>query len=148
MLGVWLFRFGGRCLFDFGASNVIGSVFSNVSKVGAASFTCSTLAENFGKVICEVFDRMPIISAKLSVRVTGADKAGKVGASSISEIGPRGLWGAQLLRKRAPLRFLRSAFQTPLRFLKLRRVQIFIGAGIKFQSTLESPPVEASFLHF
>ena len=39
----------------------------------------------------EVFDRMPIISAKLSVRVTGADKAGEVGASSISEIGPRGL---------------------------------------------------------
>ena len=103
--------------------------------VEAASFTCSTLAENFGKVICgthelllrvgsgclnskihvlstspEVFDRMPIISVTLSVRVTGADKAGKVGASSISEIGPRGLWGAQLLRKRAPLRFLRSAF--------------------------------------
>ncbi|KAM2878176.1 hypothetical protein FF1_013805 [Malus domestica] len=168
MLGVWLSRFGGRCLFDFGASNLVGSVFSNSTLprstevdtqglsnypavsdvVGAASFTCSTLAENFGKVICEVFDRMPIISAKLSVRVTGADKAGKVGASSISEIGPRGLWGAQLLRKRAPLRFLRSTFVAPLRFLKLRRVQIFIGAGIKFQSTLESPPVEASFLHF
>ncbi|KAM1290338.1 hypothetical protein ACFX14_017597 [Malus domestica] len=77
MLGVWLSRFGGRCLFDFGASNLIGSVFSNSDVVGAASFTCSTLAENFGKVICEVFDRMPIISAKLSVRVTGADKAGK-----------------------------------------------------------------------
>ncbi|KAM2135380.1 hypothetical protein ACFX1R_005276 [Malus domestica] len=168
MLGVWLSRFGGRCLFDFGASNLVGSVFSNSTLprstevdtqglsnypavsdvVGAASFTCSTLAENFGKVFCEVFDRMPIISAKLSVRVTGADKAGKVGASSISEIGPRGLWGAQLLRKRAPLRFLRSAFVALLRFLKLRRVQIFIGAGIKFQSTLESPPVEASFLHF
>ncbi|KAM1901888.1 hypothetical protein ACFX14_030661 [Malus domestica] len=187
MLGVWLSRFGGRCLFDFGASNLVGSVFSNScwesgsrdseddassileqaillgvfsrisgtvplplwsDVVGAASFTCSTLAENFGKVICEVFDRMPIISAKLSVRVTGADKAEKVGASSISEIGPRGLWGAQLLRKRAPLRFLRSAFVAPLRFLKLRRVQIFIGAGIKFQSTLESPTVEASFLHF
>ncbi|KAM2009715.1 hypothetical protein ACFXTH_004151 [Malus domestica] len=187
MLGVWLSRFGGRCLFDFGASNLVGSVFSNScwesgsrdsedgassileqaillgvfsrisgtvplplwsDVVGAASFTCSTLAENFGKVFCEVFDRMPIISAKLSVRVTGADKAGKVGASSISEIGPRGLWGAQLLRKRAPLRFLRSAFVALLRFLKLRRVQIFIGAGIKFQSTLESPPVEASFLHF
>ncbi|KAM1311125.1 hypothetical protein ACFX2H_007602 [Malus domestica] len=59
--------------------------------VGAASFTCSTLAENFGKVICEVFDKMPIISAKLSVCVTGAVKAGKVGASSISEIGLRGL---------------------------------------------------------
>ncbi|KAM2160878.1 hypothetical protein ACFX1Q_043927 [Malus domestica] len=71
MLGEWLSRFGGRCLFDFGASNLVGSVFSNVSK--------------------EVFDRMPIISAKLSVRVTGADKAGKVDASSISEIGPRGL---------------------------------------------------------
>ncbi|KAM2133463.1 hypothetical protein COP2_002742 [Malus domestica] len=109
MLGVWLSRFGGR-LFDFGASNLVGSVFSNSDVVRAASFTCSTLAENFGKVFCEVFDRMPIISAKLSVRVTGADKAGKVGASSISEIGPRGLWGAQLLRKRAPLRFLRSAF--------------------------------------
>ncbi|KAM1500313.1 hypothetical protein ACFX10_022899 [Malus domestica] len=130
MLGEWLSRFRGRCLFDFGASNLVGSVFSNSGVVGAASFTCSTLAENFGKVIC------------------GADKAGKVGASSISEIGPRGLWGAQLLRKRAPLRFLRSAFVAPLRFLKLRRVQIFIGAGIKFQSTLESPPVEASFLHF
>ncbi|KAM1171267.1 hypothetical protein ACFX2J_021438 [Malus domestica] len=187
MLGVWLSRFGRRCLFDFGASNLVGSVFSNScwesgsrdsedgassileqaillgvfsrisgtvplplwsDVVGAASFTCSTLAENFGKVICEVFDRMPIISAKLSVRVTGADKAGKVGASSIFEIGPRDLWGAQLLRKRAPLRFLRSAFVASLRFLKLRRVQIFIGAGIKFQSTLESPPVEASFLHF
>ncbi|KAM2054428.1 hypothetical protein ACFX1T_003953 [Malus domestica] len=99
MLGVWLSRFGGRCLFDFGASNLVGSVFSNSTLpqgtesdvVGAASFTCSTLAENFGKVICEVFDRIPIISTKLSVRVTGADKAGKVGASSISEIGPRGL---------------------------------------------------------
>ncbi|KAM2093527.1 hypothetical protein ACFX1R_017593 [Malus domestica] len=133
MLGVWLSRFGGRCLFDFGASNLVGSVFSNscwesgsrdseddassileqaillvvfsrvsgtvplplwiliCDVVGAASFTCSILAENFGKVICEVFDRMPIISAKLSVRVTGTDKAGKVGASSISEIGPRGL---------------------------------------------------------
>ncbi|KAM1453772.1 hypothetical protein ACFXTO_003360 [Malus domestica] len=98
MLGVWLSRFGGRCLFDFGASNLVGSVFSNSDVVGAASFTCSTLVENFGKVICgtnelllrvgKVFDRMPIISAKLSVRVTGADKAGKVGAFSISEIGP------------------------------------------------------------
>ena len=126
--------------------------------VGAASFTCSTLAENFGKVICgthelllrvgsgwlnskihvfstspEVFDRMPIISAKLSVRVTGADKAGKgwksrclfdfwdrpswslgsptfekASASSIFEIGLRGFWAAQLLRKQTPLRFLRS----------------------------------------
>ncbi|KAM1749507.1 hypothetical protein ACFX12_010368 [Malus domestica] len=32
MLGVWLSRFGGRCLFDFGASNLVGSVFSNVRK--------------------------------------------------------------------------------------------------------------------
>ncbi|CAN6708059.1 unnamed protein product [Malus baccata var. baccata] len=116
MLGVWLSRFGGRRLFDFGAISLVGGVFSNSDVVGAASFTCSTLAEDFGKVIfgthelllrvgsgClgskihlfstspEVFDRIPIISAKLSVRVTGADKAGKVGASSISEIGPRGL---------------------------------------------------------
>ncbi|KAM2218267.1 hypothetical protein ACFX1S_017767 [Malus domestica] len=52
MLGVWLSRFGGRCLFDFGASNLVGSVVSNSDVVGAASFTCSTLAENFGKVIC------------------------------------------------------------------------------------------------
>ena len=39
----------------------------------------------------EIFDIMPIIFAKLSVHVTGADKAVKAGASSISEIGPRGL---------------------------------------------------------
>ncbi|CAN6577276.1 unnamed protein product [Malus baccata var. baccata] len=98
MLGVWLSRFGGQCLFDFGASNLVGSVFSNSDVVGAASFTCSTLAENFGKVICgthelllRVGSGMPIISAKLSVHVTGADKAGKVGASSIFEIDPRGL---------------------------------------------------------
>ena len=58
----------------------------------------------------EIFDRLPVIFAKLIVHVTGADEAAKAGASSISEIGPRGLWGAQLLRKRAPLRFLRSAF--------------------------------------
>ncbi|RXI00962.1 hypothetical protein DVH24_001196 [Malus domestica] len=111
MLRVWLSRFEGRCLFDFGASNLVGSVFSNVSKgwacllvylatkhrvlflcysftflgqsdvVGAASFTCSTLAENFGKVICGTHE--------LLLRVTDADKARKVGASSISEIGPR-----------------------------------------------------------
>ncbi|KAM1234368.1 hypothetical protein ACFX2J_003961 [Malus domestica] len=91
MLGVWLSRFGGRCLFDFGASNLVGSVFSNSTLpqgtesdvVGAASFTCSTLAENFGKVICGTHE--------LLLRVGSADKAGKVGASSISEIGPRGL---------------------------------------------------------
>ncbi|KAM3016081.1 hypothetical protein FF2_000141 [Malus domestica] len=120
MLGVWLSRFGGRCLFDFGVSNLVGSVFSDVSKGWAcllvylapkhggwhtgtfqlsSSERCSgscklhvlNFGRDFGKVICEVFDRMPIISAKLSVRVTGADKAKKVGASSISEIGPRGL---------------------------------------------------------
>ncbi|KAM1794014.1 hypothetical protein ACFX11_034541 [Malus domestica] len=88
MLGVWLSRFGGRCLFDFGASNLVGSVFSNWELQASR---VSTLSENFGKVICEIFDRMPVISAKLSVRVTGADKVEKVGASSISEIGPRGL---------------------------------------------------------
>ncbi|KAM2522669.1 hypothetical protein PS1_029591 [Malus domestica] len=32
MLGVWLSRFGWWCLFDFGASNLVRSVFSNVSK--------------------------------------------------------------------------------------------------------------------
>ncbi|KAM2601428.1 hypothetical protein TB1_038951 [Malus domestica] len=62
-----------------------------VTGADKAGKVVSTLSENFGKVICEIFDRMPIISAKLSVRVTGADKAGKVGASLISEIGPRGL---------------------------------------------------------
>ncbi|KAM1412312.1 hypothetical protein ACFX1Q_025617 [Malus domestica] len=71
MLGVWLSRFGRRCLFDLETSNLVGSVFSNVSK--------------------EIFDRMTVISAKLSVHVTGADKAEKTSASSISEIGPRGL---------------------------------------------------------
>ncbi|KAM2562654.1 hypothetical protein TB2_011165 [Malus domestica] len=81
MLRVWLSRFGGRCLFDFGASNLVGSVFSNSDVVGAASFTCSTLAENFGKVICGTHE--------LLLRVESADKARKVGASSISEIGPR-----------------------------------------------------------
>ncbi|KAM2288962.1 hypothetical protein ACFXTI_029778 [Malus domestica] len=29
MLGVWLSRFGERCLFDLEASNLVGSVFSN-----------------------------------------------------------------------------------------------------------------------
>ncbi|KAM1324983.1 hypothetical protein ACFX2H_045759 [Malus domestica] len=58
---------------------------------GSCKLHVLNFGQNFGKVICEVFDRMPIISAKLSVRVTGADKAGIVGASSISEIGPRGL---------------------------------------------------------
>ncbi|KAM1618093.1 hypothetical protein ACFX1R_018292 [Malus domestica] len=79
MLGVWLSRFGGQCLFDFGASNLVGSVFSNSDVVGAASFTCL----NFGKVICG--------TDELLLRVGSADKAGKVGAFSISEIGPRGL---------------------------------------------------------
>ncbi|KAM1392140.1 hypothetical protein ACFX2I_019759 [Malus domestica] len=85
MLGVWLSRFGGRCLFDFGASNLVGSVFSNVGK-GWACLLVYLATEHR-----EIFDRMPVISAKLSVRVTGADKAEKVGASSISNIGPRGL---------------------------------------------------------
>ncbi|KAM0972285.1 hypothetical protein ACFX2A_020437 [Malus domestica] len=40
MLGVWLSRFGGRCLFDFGANNLVMSVFSNSDVVGATSFTC------------------------------------------------------------------------------------------------------------
>ncbi|KAM1113878.1 hypothetical protein FF1_046550 [Malus domestica] len=85
MLGVWLSRFGGRCLFDFGASNLVGSVFSNVSKGWACLLVYLATKHR------EIFDRMPIISAKLSVRVTRADKAGKVGASSISDIDPRGL---------------------------------------------------------
>ncbi|KAM1944448.1 hypothetical protein ACFX15_012664 [Malus domestica] len=143
MLGVWLSRFGGQCLFDLEASNLVRSVFSNVSKRlglfaslpchGAQRLThrdfpiiqqwsCSfTLVGNNmvarpSKFMClnfvsavsllffypscnihvfssspEIFHRMPIISAKLSVHVTGADKAEKVGASSISEISPRGL---------------------------------------------------------
>ncbi|KAM2539929.1 hypothetical protein TB2_025174 [Malus domestica] len=41
MLGVWLSRFGGRCLFDFGASNLVGSVFSN----WYCSFTLSSIFE-------------------------------------------------------------------------------------------------------
>ncbi|KAM2484466.1 hypothetical protein ACFX1W_041971 [Malus domestica] len=92
---------------------------------------------------------MPIISAKLSVRVTGADKAGKVGASSISEIGPRDQPSWSLSSPAFEKANASSiSEQVPLRFLKLRRVQIFIGAGIKFRSTLESPPVEAPFLPF
>ncbi|KAM1985089.1 hypothetical protein TB1_012344 [Malus domestica] len=50
MLGVWLSRFGGQCLFDFGVSNLVGSVFSDSDVVGAASFTCSTLAETLAKL--------------------------------------------------------------------------------------------------
>ncbi|KAM2496518.1 hypothetical protein COP2_037346 [Malus domestica] len=42
MLGVWLSRFGGRCLFDFGASNLVGSVFSNQ---WYCSFTISSIFE-------------------------------------------------------------------------------------------------------
>ncbi|KAM1542309.1 hypothetical protein ACFX1Z_012099 [Malus domestica] len=103
MLGVWLSRFGGRCLFDFGASNLVGSVFSNSDVVGVASFTCLNFVRELWQSYMwnstihvlstspEIFDRMPIIYAKLSVRVTGADRARKVCASSISEIGPRGL---------------------------------------------------------
>ncbi|KAM2189701.1 hypothetical protein ACFX1R_033100 [Malus domestica] len=33
------------------------------------------------------FDKLPVISAKLSLRVTGADEAEKTGTSSISGIG-------------------------------------------------------------
>ncbi|KAM1166793.1 hypothetical protein ACFX19_029435 [Malus domestica] len=69
MLGVWLSRFGGRCLFDFGASNLVGGVFSN-----------RTLAK---------LNVVPM--SYCCVWEVGADKAGKVGASSISEIDPRGL---------------------------------------------------------
>ncbi|KAM1030923.1 hypothetical protein ACFX2C_034773 [Malus domestica] len=54
-------------------------------------FCSFTLVEIFDKVICEIFDRLPVISGKLSVHVTGADEAEKEGASSISEIGHRGL---------------------------------------------------------
>ncbi|KAM2732702.1 hypothetical protein EV2_036230 [Malus domestica] len=52
--------------------------------VGAASFTCSTLAETLTKLSV-------VPMSYCCVWEVGADKAGKVGASSISEIGPRGL---------------------------------------------------------
>ncbi|KAM2421914.1 hypothetical protein ACFXTH_028184 [Malus domestica] len=55
---------------------------SNV--VGAASFTCSTLAETLAKLSV-------VPMSYCCVWEVGADKARKVGASSISEIGPRGL---------------------------------------------------------
>ncbi|KAM2144142.1 hypothetical protein ACFX1R_047860 [Malus domestica] len=84
MLGVWLSRFGRRCLFDFGVSNLVGSVFSDSDVVGAASFTCSTLAETLTKL-----SMVPM--SYCCVWEVGADKARKEGASSISEIGPRGL---------------------------------------------------------
>ncbi|KAM1318847.1 hypothetical protein ACFX2H_003930 [Malus domestica] len=100
MLGVWLSRFGGRCLFDFGVSNLVGSVFSDVSKGSACllvylatkhgerySGSCKlhvlNFGRDFGKVICGTHE--------LLLRVGSADKAKKVGASSISEIGPRDL---------------------------------------------------------
>ncbi|KAM1920001.1 hypothetical protein ACFX15_023866 [Malus domestica] len=67
MLEVWLSRFEGRCLFDLGTSNLVGSVFSNVSK----GWAC--------------------LLVYLATEHRGADKAEKAGASSISEIGPRGL---------------------------------------------------------
>ncbi|KAM1810051.1 hypothetical protein ACFX12_026864 [Malus domestica] len=74
---------------------IIQQWYCSFTLVERCSGSCKLHVLNFGrdfdKVICEVFDRMPIISAKLSVRVTGADKARKEGASSISEIGPRGL---------------------------------------------------------
>ncbi|KAM2010865.1 hypothetical protein FF2_005225 [Malus domestica] len=52
--------------------------------VGAASFTCSTLAETLAKLSV-------VPMSYCCVWEVGADKARKVGASSISEIGPRGL---------------------------------------------------------
>ncbi|KAM1474642.1 hypothetical protein ACFX2I_030633 [Malus domestica] len=52
--------------------------------VGAASFTCSTLAETLTKL-----SMVPMNYC--CVWEVGADKARKEGASSISEIGPRGL---------------------------------------------------------
>ncbi|KAM1817709.1 hypothetical protein ACFX12_001957 [Malus domestica] len=89
MLGVWLSRFGGRCLFDFGASNLVGSVFSNSDVVGAASFTCL----NFVRELCQrtLAELYVVPMSYCCVWEVGADRAGKVGASSISEIGPRGL---------------------------------------------------------
>ncbi|KAM2155849.1 hypothetical protein ACFX1R_041618 [Malus domestica] len=59
MLGVWLSRFGGRCLFDFGVSNLVGSVFSDSDVVGAASFTCSTLAETLAKLYVKSSTKCP-----------------------------------------------------------------------------------------
>ncbi|KAM1104050.1 hypothetical protein ACFX19_012660 [Malus domestica] len=52
--------------------------------VGAASFTCSTLAETLTKLSV-------VPMSYCCVWEVGADKARKEGASSISEIGPRGL---------------------------------------------------------
>ena len=79
----------------------------------------------------EIFDRLPVISARLSVHVTGADTSGKADASLISELASSSYevrrlkrlhvtcadksgkreWPvvseqAQLLRKLAPLQFL------------------------------------------
>ncbi|KAM2326918.1 hypothetical protein ACFX1X_026081 [Malus domestica] len=79
---------------------IIQQWYCSFTLVERCSGSCKLHVLNFGREFWqihvlstspEVFDRMPIISAKLSVRVTGADKARKVGASSISEIGPRGL---------------------------------------------------------
>ncbi|KAM1348232.1 hypothetical protein ACFX2F_002427 [Malus domestica] len=52
--------------------------------VGAASFTCSTLAETLTKLSV-------VLMSYCCVWEVGADKARKEGASLISEIGPRGL---------------------------------------------------------
>ncbi|KAM1831534.1 hypothetical protein ACFX13_021612 [Malus domestica] len=100
MLGVWLSRFGRRCLFDFGVSNLVGSVFSDVSKGWACllvylatkhrercSGSCKLHVLNFGRD----FDKVICGTHELLLRVGSADKARKEGASSISEIGPRGL---------------------------------------------------------
>ncbi|KAM2262334.1 hypothetical protein ACFXTI_043807 [Malus domestica] len=84
MLGVWLSRFGGRCLFDFGASNLVGSVFSN---------RCSGSCKLHVSQLCQrTLAKLSVVPMSYCcVWEVGADKAGKVGASSISEIGPRGL---------------------------------------------------------
>ncbi|KAM1115293.1 hypothetical protein TB2_038377 [Malus domestica] len=123
------------------------------------------------------FDKLPVISAKLSLCVTGADVSGKARclsdffklASSISE--PRRVqrlhmtsadksgkedWPvvfeqAQLLRKLTPLQFLNwplRILSLPLRSLKSSRVLIFIEARSSFQSTLVFSLVKTPFLYF
>ncbi|KAM1305452.1 hypothetical protein ACFX2F_022991 [Malus domestica] len=102
MLGVWLSRFGGRCLFNFGASNLVGSVFSNVSKGWACLLVylatkhrerCSGSCKLHVSQLCQrTLAKLSVVPMSYCcVWEVGADKAGKVGASSISEIGPRGL---------------------------------------------------------
>ncbi|KAM1033996.1 hypothetical protein ACFX2A_038309 [Malus domestica] len=122
------------------------------------------------------FDKLPVISSKLSVHVTDTDMSGKEDAFPISELASSSSelrrvqrlhvisadksgkedWPvvseqAQLLRKLTPLRFLNwplRILSSPLRSLKSRRVLIFIEARSSFQSTLEFSLVETPFLHF